>query len=528
MASPQVDISQLTEAQQSALQQYTSVTDQDISSAIPLLQRSQWNVEVGSAVYIRRCCIKLTAAQIAIAKFFDGEGPDLVAEALAAQNALPPRGTRQENLQESLLNSSSPFARSNQQNSADAAPRIVPQDDQIIGRPPFLLGLIFTPFSLIYKLLSAAYRLFTYIFPFLPRGLRPNPATGTARRPNTTGRRSLKPRDAAARLKREVEEEYGENTIPFYEGGYAQALDLAKKDLKFLLIILTSPEHDDTSSWIRETLLSGEVQSFLNNPTNEIILWAGDVRDSEAYQVSNALRCSKFPFTALIAHTPQQSATSMSVLTRLTGPMPAATYIAKLQTAITSHSDQLRTVRETRNAQNFERTMRQEQESAYERSLAQDRERARLKKEAEEAAAEQQRREADEAEAAAILAEKKQQWRLWRAKNVKPEPSVDVKDVVRIALKMPEAARIMRRFPADAPIEELYAFVECYELVKEGVDGDFFKPDDYDHKYDFRLVSTLPRVIYDANGAGTIGEKIGRSGNLIVEAILMDEDDEEE
>jgi FAS-associated factor 2 len=471
---------------------------------------------------------RLTAAQIAIAKFFDGEGPDLVAEAIAAQSTPPTRGVRQENLQESLLNSSS--NRSLQQGSTDPAPRIVPQpDDQVIRRPPFLLGLIFTPFSLIYRLLSAAFGLFSYLFPFLPRGLRPNPVNGNTRRPNTTGRRSLKPQDAAARLKREVEEEYGENTIPFYEGGYAQALDLAKKDLKFLLIILTSPEHDDTSSWIRETLLSGEVQSFLNDPANEIILWAGDVRDSEAYQVSTALRCNKFPFTALVAHTPQQSATSMSVLTRLTGPMPSATYVAKLQTAITSHSEQLRTVRETRNAQNFERTLREEQDSAYERSLAQDRERARVRREAEAAAADLERREIDAAETAATFARKKQQWRQWRAKNIKPEPGAEAKDIVRIALKMPEAARIMRRFPADAGIEELYAFVDCYELVKDGAVGeDVSKPDEYDHVFDFRLVSTLPRVVYEPDGAGTIGEMIGRNGNLIVESIVADDDEEEE
>jgi FAS-associated factor 2 len=49
MATPESDISQLTEAQQLALQQYTSVTDQDVQAAIPLLRRSQWNVEVRRA-----------------------------------------------------------------------------------------------------------------------------------------------------------------------------------------------------------------------------------------------------------------------------------------------------------------------------------------------------------------------------------------------------------------------------------------------------------------------------------------------
>ena len=46
MASSQVDLGQLSESQRSALEMYTSVTNQEPSSAIPLLQRSQWNVQV--------------------------------------------------------------------------------------------------------------------------------------------------------------------------------------------------------------------------------------------------------------------------------------------------------------------------------------------------------------------------------------------------------------------------------------------------------------------------------------------------
>ena len=40
------DLSQLSAAQQEALQQYTDVTSQEVKDAIPLLQRSQWNVQV--------------------------------------------------------------------------------------------------------------------------------------------------------------------------------------------------------------------------------------------------------------------------------------------------------------------------------------------------------------------------------------------------------------------------------------------------------------------------------------------------
>jgi hypothetical protein len=45
-AGAEVDLSQLTATQQEALQQYTDVTSQEISEAIAVLQRSQWNVQV--------------------------------------------------------------------------------------------------------------------------------------------------------------------------------------------------------------------------------------------------------------------------------------------------------------------------------------------------------------------------------------------------------------------------------------------------------------------------------------------------
>ena len=128
-----------------------------------------------------------------------------------------------------------------------------------------------------------------------------------------SGRKTLNARDTAARFIREFEEEYGENNLPFFENGYAQAFDLAKKDLKFFLVILVSPEHDETTSFIRDTLLSQEVVDFIRNPDNNILLWAGNVQDPEAYQVSAALKCTKFPFTGVIVHTPQVSSTSMSI-----------------------------------------------------------------------------------------------------------------------------------------------------------------------------------------------------------------------
>lgn len=46
MEQGELDLAQLSETQQLALQQFTSVTNQELEAAIPVLQRSEWNAQV--------------------------------------------------------------------------------------------------------------------------------------------------------------------------------------------------------------------------------------------------------------------------------------------------------------------------------------------------------------------------------------------------------------------------------------------------------------------------------------------------
>ncbi|KAL8724177.1 MAG: hypothetical protein Q9181_006943 [Wetmoreana brouardii] len=510
MAGNDFDLTQLTESQQEALGTYTSVTNQEPSAAIPLLERSQWNV------------------QIAIAKFFDGEAPDPVEEArasLASSPAPPSQSSRQEN----LMNGFSRSTRPHNQPHLDPAPRIVPQpENQNVYRPPFILALLLSPFNVLLRLLSGSYRLFTYLFPFLPRLL--SSLSGSRAQPrrfkDTSGRRLLNPRDAAARFARDFEEEYGHHDLKFFENGYAQAYDLAKKELKFLLVVLLSPEHDDTSTFIRSTLLSPEVTSCINDPQNKIILWAGSVQDSEAYQVSTALNCSKFPFAAIVAQTPRDSSTAMSTIARISGLVPPSAFVSKLQTAISQHSAALERARTSRNEQQATRSLREEQNTAYERSLAQDRERARQRREAEEARSRAEREEKEKAAAAEQEARNREQWRLWRAATILPEPVGSGDHITRVSIRMVSGERVVRKFEAQADLESLYAFVECHDILQNGGPQSMVaKPDNYNFTYRFRLVSPMPRVVYDHAESDTIGNKIGRSGNLLVEPINDESED---
>ncbi|EPS25361.1 hypothetical protein PDE_00294 [Penicillium oxalicum 114-2] len=513
MSAAEVDLDQLSDSERLALDQYSGVTGQDPAEAIPLLRRSQWNV------------------QIAISKFFDGEGPDPLEEARAAlsEPAQPFQPRPGVNLMhEDILQQVRPS-----RHSSEPAPRIDTQpENQPAHRPPLILAIIFTPFNLIYRLLLSSFRLFGTLFPFLPRLLHAtaSPALQGTRQ-NTTGRRPLAPKDTAARFIREFEEEYGANPLPFLENGYNMALERAHRELKFLLVVLLSPEHDDTHTWVRETLLSPEVVEVINpsGSDGEVVVWGGNVRDSEAYQVANSLRVTKFPFAAVICHTPNVSSTAMSVVARIGGPLSASEFKQRLTTALDSNRAPLSQIRQERSQQQASRNLREEQDSAYERSLAIDRERARLRREAEAA---QQREEQAAAEREA--AEQKHQrdlaqWKLWRVQQLGAEPEADEKDTVRVSVRLPSGDRIMRRFAPDADIEELYAVVECYETLQdESRPTDVEKPDGYEHQYGFRLVSPMPRAVHALEGGGTLREKIGRGGNLLVEPIEEDEEENDD
>ncbi|KAK4143557.1 uncharacterized protein C8A04DRAFT_12278 [Dichotomopilus funicola] len=505
-----LDLGSLSASQQEALQQYTDVTGQEIGDAIPLLQRSQWNV------------------QFAIAKFFDGEGPDVVAQAQAAHDSIPRATARHENLQEALIDDA--FLPPTRRPQTEPAPRVVPQPSALY-RTPLLISLLLAPFRVGYKLLAGVFRSILYFLTFLPQSLRPGFVASSLSKGlrQTNGRRVTLPKETAQRFRRDFEEEYGECSLPFFEDGHAQALDAAKKDLKFLLTVLLSPEHDDTESFVRETLLSPEVVSFINDPSNNVIVWGGNVLDSEAYQVAREYSCVKYPFSCVVCLTPKEGSTRMGIVKRLVGPMTPESYLAGIQGAITRYGPDLNGARSERAAQEMARNLRSQQDSAYERSLAVDRERARQKREAAAAAAAAEKRALEEAEAAAQLQEQRQRWREWRATTVLPEPDAGAEDVVRLAVNMPAssgAGRVIRRFTKDTTLEELYAFVECYDLLQDRPSGgSTSKPDGYEHKYGFRIASVMPRETFEPSISATVGEKMGRGGNLVVEDVLMDEEE---
>ena len=86
---------------------------------------------------------------------------------------------------------------------------------------------------------------------------------------------------------------------------------------------------------------------------------------------------------------------------------------------------------------------------------------------------------------------------------------------------------MVRKFDGKAPLEALNAFVECNNILRSAEDSvPASKPEGYQHEFGFRLVSPMPRTVYDFSSNQTIGECIGRSGNIIVESTDGDDDED--
>lgn len=398
---------------------------------------------------------------------------------------------------------------------------------------PLILAFLLAPVDVVLGLFARLFSLVSNILPFIPPSLR-RVASRNSNVPiflSSLSRSYLSPQATTSRFLRDFSSTYGQYSLPFIDTSYARAFDIAKADCKFLLVVPLSPEHDETDHFVRHTLLAPSLSEYLSNSSNNVILWAGSMADSECSEVARALGIDRFPSAVLIAHTPSVSSTAMSIITRLERPKSPSDFMAILEAARLQHGIELDRARASQAEQQATRSLREQQNSAYERSLATDRERVRIRKEAETEKARHEIEENQKRERARQHARDLAQWKQWRAQSIPSEPELGSKEAVRINLRLLNGDRVTRRFPADSKLEELYAYVECHDVINslnETIHKPIERPKGFTHTYSFRLVSPMPREVYESQDGGTVQSRIGRSGNLIAERIEDEEDDDNE
>nr|KAF6446659.1 Fas associated factor family member 2 [Rousettus aegyptiacus] len=269
-----------------------------------------------------------------------------------------------------------------------------------------------------YYLIMLPFR-FTYytildIFRFALRFIRPDPRS-----------RVTDPVGDIVSFMHSFEEKYGRAHPVFYQGTYSQALNDAKRELRFLLVYLHGDDHQDSDEFCRNTLCAPEVISLINT---RMLFWACSTNRPEGYRVSQALRENTYPFLAMIMLKDRR----MTVVGRLEGLIQPDDLINQLTFIMDANQTYLVSERLEREERNQTQVLRQQQDEAYLASLRADQEKERKKREEEK--------------------ERK-------LECLPPEPSPDDPESVKIIFKLPNDSRVERRFHFSQSLTVIHDFL---------------------------------------------------------------------
>ncbi|KAJ4946475.1 hypothetical protein JOQ06_024142 [Pogonophryne albipinna] len=209
------------------------------------------------------------------------------------------------------------------------------------------------------------------------------------------------------------EENYGQSHPVFYQGTYSQALNDAKRELRYLLVYLHGEDHQDTDQFCRSTLCTEEVVTFLNT---RMLFWACSTSRPEGYRVSQALRENTYPFLAMIMLKDRK----MTVVGRLEGLIQPEDFINQLNFIMEANQTHLMS----------ERMEREERNQTQQSVLAEERRQRMLEEEKER-----------------------------KSECLPPEPLPDDPESVKIVFKLPNDTRVERRFLFGQSLTVIYDFL---------------------------------------------------------------------
>lgn len=321
---------------------------------------------------------------------------------------------------------------------------------------------------------------------------------------------------------------------PFMIGSYSEALLRVRDHIQILMVVLTSRAHSDYDAFRQQVLTDSALVRALQSP--DFVVWGGDIQDREAYQVSNLLEASTFPFVAFIALQPCRSRSRgrvvphPAVLSRLEGSPQSVLSASALCTHITEMilprtNTYLHQLRREQHQREQERELRAEQDRAYEEASRRDQERVLQRREEEQMRLAQEASLAQAEAAKASMLQRAAQWRTWaHAHFVPKEPEAGVAPTIRVSVKLPDGRNLQRHFRPSDTLEHLYAYVDTIDAHVE--DAPLSRPTGYEHTYPFQLVQTYPRRLLSHDILSSALQDVqgfGPSASLIVEPLHPDE-----
>ncbi|KAJ1993471.1 Ubx domain-containing protein [Coemansia umbellata] len=363
--------------------------------------------------------------------------------------------------------------------------------------------------------------------------------------------------DDAVQFQRYFESLFGNTHPQFFSGSYARALEAARRELKYLVVVLWSKEHDD-SEIFGQALASPQLVDYLNDP--RFIVWAGDISRSEASSVAAKLDAAAYPFIALTALKPQPFSSSgsrfrMQIVAKI-GGLPSANGLDSLirdiirciNGPVELNEQALLAARREQQERETERMLRDQQNAAYEASLARDRERESAAREKEERERAEREEEEKRQREFARMDELRTQWRWATLARLLREEENDAASgelpkgaVGKFNIRLEDGTRVIKAFSANATMRHIFDFIETRQVAKEWEAqkttpfGDDLQevqlPEGYTHEYDFALVSQFPRAVF-GDTSTVLREAMSAKGlwpsaTLIVEPVFEPENNED-
>jgi len=280
------------------------------------------------------------------------------------------------------------------------------------------------------------------------------------------------PEEDAQSFREEIETKYNDVTeqLPWTHVPYNKALDQARAAVRFLVVYLHNPAHENTNEFVRNALCTPMFKNFLDN--NRTLLWGTNVRTKEGHMVTKALRVTNFPCVALICMRER----SLACVARVSGIINVDPLIQDLQRAIDANQRYLNKILNERAQREMDNRLRRQQEEEYMEALAIDRQKVAERRRLESEKLESQQREAEEQRK---LEEKQNKFKELKEKikaevDQVEEPS---SDIVRVSIRFPSGGKFDRKFSEEDTLEFLFKAVLVHEKCPE----------------DFTLLTSYPR-----------------------------------
>eukprot|EP00941_MAST-03F_sp_MAST-3F-sp1_P000433 g433.t1 len=246
----------------------------------------------------------------------------------------------------------------------------------------------------------------------------------------------------------------------YQECSYQEAVKRAKRESKFLLVYLHSPEHSNTLPFCMSIFSDPNLREFIDN---NMLVWGGSVHYPDGCRAAQSMGVTTYPSLVMILSTTSRGAAMADRIAGAKYKSPEL-LLQRLTATLTRQSGALDRARQEERARNFERSLRVEQDREYNLSLARDRKKQeeRLKKQIEDEAKEEKQME----EEAVSLSKKLAAQKLIEEKKKRVGEARKNGDV-EIVFRLPCGKRLRRSFHHDDTFRLLRDFLEIQEDMKD-------------------------------------------------------------